>query len=538
MGVSMAEEESTAIIKKKESIMATRQRYNYGNFRFGDSAIHPFVFDRSDLEGRNLRLAMLDSFLTLPGKLDNIETLHRSMSGRDPDFYGHLAVWYVREGISREHKEVFLAHLFTSELLAHREAAFILLQDMPLADVSRIIDFCKRIYGKFPRCARTAVVRYIRAREDDREWFDGAVLKGKRYLKHIYATLRIKPSERSQKILFQNAPPPDSSLSSLKSLAVEEDPLRQADIIAEKKIPYSAVLAIVRNMTPELLFILVRRMSGAEIKLNLNALKNKGAFRHPEVKEIIDEKLREARLDWKKPCHNPRHIQKMPALSRNFNERVEAFVAEKMQEKSPARKPVALLIDKSGSIETAYEVGKAVARFCSELVEESFYVYLFNSGAVSVRPERRAMEEWEQEINSLSPGGSTSIGIALEAMRQKGERAELIIIITDGNENAPPYFANEYQLYQQELFLSPFIVIVKTGHCTERFEHKLIQKGIMNSTIAFSGDEQFLAELHFYLMLPSRAELLSKIEGISIPSRPDMIPPHPKTADDREDAAP
>jgi hypothetical protein len=519
------EEESPVAIKKKESIMATRHRYNYSNLRFGDSGQPVFLFDSSDLEGTDLRLGMLDSFLNLPGKLDLIESLHKSMILRDPSFYGHLAAWYLKEGISREHKEVFLAHLFTSEDLAHREAAFNLLQDMPLADVSRIIDICKRIYGKFPRSARTAVLKYIRAREEDPEWFDEAVLKGKKYLKHIYATLRLKPSERSQKILFQNSPPPDSALSALKSLVGEEDHERQAKLIIDNRIPYSAVLALFKTMTPELLFWLVSTMPGAEIKPNLNALKNKGAFRYPEVKEIIYEKLKETQGDWKKPFQSSRQILKMPALAQDFNGRVEAFVEEKIRLGSPIRKPVALFIDKSGSIEMAYEVGKAVARLCSELVEESFYIYLFNSGAVSVRPEKRALEEWGQALSYLTPGGSTSIGIALEAMRKNKEKAELVIIITDGNENAPPYFANEYMLYQKDLLLSPFIVIIKAGHCTDRFEHKLTQKGIMHGTIGFGGNEQFLPELFYYLKLPSRSELLARIEGMPLPSRSDLRPP-------------
>ncbi len=91
---------------------------------------------------RDLRLDMLNSLLTTPHrKLGDVGTLHDQMIGQDPLFYGHLAVWYQRHGVVRDHKEVFVGNLLTSDLPAHRDAGFVLLQELPPYQVARVVDF-------------------------------------------------------------------------------------------------------------------------------------------------------------------------------------------------------------------------------------------------------------------------------------------------------------------------------------------------------------------------------------------------------------
>src|ERR687885_2319674 len=129
---------------------------------------------------RDLRLEMLNSLLTTPHReLGKVAELHKLMVELDPIFYGHLAVWYQRNGDVRDHKEVFVANLLRSELPEHRDAGFVLLQEFPPYEVARVIDFMKARGGKVPRCARTAVTRYLRARENDPRLFDRAALRGR-----------------------------------------------------------------------------------------------------------------------------------------------------------------------------------------------------------------------------------------------------------------------------------------------------------------------------------------------------------------------
>lgn len=93
---------------------------------------------------RDTRLEMMNSLLTTPHrKLDAVGAVHLEMLERDPIFYGHLAVWYQRNGRVRDHKEVFVANLLVSPLTAHREAGFVLLQKLPPYQVARVVDWAR-----------------------------------------------------------------------------------------------------------------------------------------------------------------------------------------------------------------------------------------------------------------------------------------------------------------------------------------------------------------------------------------------------------
>jgi len=124
---------------------------------------------------RDLRLEMLNSLLTTPHrKLEKVTEIHQLIVELDPIFYGHLAVWYHNNGDVRDHKEVFIGHLLTSNLNEHRDAGFMLLQTLSPYQVARVVDFMKQHRGKVPRSARTAVRRYLRKREQNPNQWDRA----------------------------------------------------------------------------------------------------------------------------------------------------------------------------------------------------------------------------------------------------------------------------------------------------------------------------------------------------------------------------
>ena len=64
------------------------------------------------------------------------------------------------------------------------------------------------------------VKRYLREREANPRQFDGAALRARKDLKHLYASLRLKPGPRAQASLFDERPPEDSPLAALKRLAL------------------------------------------------------------------------------------------------------------------------------------------------------------------------------------------------------------------------------------------------------------------------------------------------------------------------------
>src|SRR5262245_30736766 len=256
---------------------------------------------------QDLRLDLLNTLLTTPHRqLDAIQPLHAEMVRKDPLFYVRLAAWYADHGDVRDHKEMFIITLVLSDFEGHRDAGLAMLRGLPPYQVVRVLDFIsgrkttKKVraeagakgkrrkkgekptapaptepaktvvedFGLFrnpPRALKTEITRYLREREADPEWFDGSVLVARKAIKRLYALLHVKPGERAQKILFDEAPPDDSRLFQLKELAKAATPADQARAIVEHRIPYRVAATVVTQMTPTVLVALIDAMSPQEL---------------------------------------------------------------------------------------------------------------------------------------------------------------------------------------------------------------------------------------------------------------------------------
>src|SRR4051812_6918894 len=190
---------------------------------------------------QDIRLELLNTLLTTPHrKLDEIWPVHKAIVGADPRFYVRLAAWYADHGDVRDHKEMFVVTLSLSDFPGHRDVGLAMLRQMPPYQVGRVLDFVhgrkttrkvpvvaargeKRVrkaketasatatataprvpipmrdvtesFGLFknpPRSLRTEIVRYLREREADAEWFDGSVLIARKAIKRLYALNHVK----------------------------------------------------------------------------------------------------------------------------------------------------------------------------------------------------------------------------------------------------------------------------------------------------------------------------------------------------------
>ena len=471
---------------------------------------------------RDLRLEMLNSLLTTPHReLGKVAELHKLMVELDPLFYGHLAVWYHRNGDVRDHKEVFVGNLLTSQLNEHRGAGFMMLQEFPPYQVARIVDFMKQHQQKLPRSARTAVRRYLQVRERNAEFFDRAAVRGRKAMKHLYASLHIKPSERANAVLFKDAPPKDSLAFVLKQLAKAETPLVQAKLIAEYKIPYTVAIGAVRAVTPEVLVALVNSMSPQEVINNLKSLQVRGAMDNAEVKALIEAKLAEATTSNRVSAFKAAVAAEVAIVDEATAAQLEKIVDEQVKQKGKITKSTAPLVDKSPSMTQALEVGKRIAAIISGITEAELFVYAFDTYSYPVIAQGKELSDWEKAFKPLRIEGGTSIGVALETMRQKQQAVEQIIIVTDEGENTSPYFNMVYPRYCKELNVSPNVVIVKLGNHSNYLEQKLQQNQVSFETFTFAGDYYSLPNLVPLLSRRSRLELLMEILETPLPVRND-----------------
>ncbi|HJL26179.1 MAG TPA: hypothetical protein RMH80_28445, partial [Polyangiaceae bacterium LLY-WYZ-15_(1-7)] len=115
-----------------------------------------------------------------------------------------------------------------------------------------------------------------------------------------------------------------------------------------------------------------------------------------------------------------------------------------------------------------------------------------------------------------------SIGAPLAAMRRREQRVEQILVVTDEQENAAPYFPQELDRYAEALETPvPEVLILKLGQASGYLEKALRAKKVTVETLSFTGDYYALPNLVPLVTRPSRLDLVMEILELPLPTRRD-----------------
>ncbi|HZY86476.1 MAG TPA: vWA domain-containing protein, partial [Gemmataceae bacterium] len=443
---------------------------------------------------QDLRLNILNTLLTTPHrKLEQVWPVHRDLVAQDPRFYVRLAAWYNDHGDIRDHKEMFAVTLALSDFPGHRDVGLALLRGLPPYELARAVDFVHGrktnrkaraaagaegqtvveefgLFRNVPRSLKTEVTRYLREREADPAWFDSTVLVARKALKRLYALLHVPPGERAQKTLFEGLPPEGGRVFALRQLAKADSPAEQARAIVEHQVPYRVAATVVRQMTPAVLLALVERMSAQEVINNLASLRRRGAFDNPDLKALLERKLAEAKGAARVSAYKAQVAAGAVGTDADVARALDEVTEAHVKAKGRITRPTALLLDKSGSMTVALEVGRQLGAMISAVCEAGLFAYAFDTIAYPVEPKGKSLADWEQALRGVQAGGGTSCGVALDWMRRHGQRVEQIVLVTDEGENTAPLFKDAYAEYARGLNVRPAVVIVKVGQATDLLE--------------------------------------------------------------------
>jgi len=510
------------------------------------------------------RLSILNTLLTTPHReLSLIWPVHAAMVQQDPRFYVRLAAWYADHGEVRDHHEMFIITLVLSDFAGHRDVGLALLRRLPPYQVGRVVDFIngkvqpaqtmaqpsdpteqahrpsrrdrsaqanapepggaslarQGLFKNLPRSLKTEITRYLREREADPAWFDSTVLGARKALKRLYALLHIKPSERAQRILFDDQPPPDSKLYALKELAKTTDPAEQARLIVEQAIPFRVAATLADTKSEAVLLALVQVMSPQELINSLAMLKRRGAFEQAAVKAAIEAKLHQAKTSKRISAMKVAQAIQAAGLSGAVSEQLQAVADAQVQAKGQIHRDILMLIDKSGSMSVAIELGKRIGAMLSAVTTKQLYVYACDSIAYPIESSGQTLADWEKAMAGITADGATSLGVGLEMLRRKRIAVEQIIVVTDEGENTAPTFVPVYQRYARELGVEPNVCFVKTPGASMQMELECKAAGIIYDAFDFRGDYYALPNLIPLLARPSKMDLLLEIMDYPLPSR-------------------
>lgn len=509
------------------------------------------------------RLSMLNSLLTTPHReLEKIYPTHKEISDQDPLFYRQLASWYFDNGEIRDHKEMFCIVLCLSTFEGSRDIGLAMLRQLPPYQVARVVDFINGrttkhkvttpavparagrrgvaatpavpatstiqakkfgLYKVIPISMRTEVARYLREREADNAWFDASVMSGRKNIKRMYSLMHIAPSERAQSILFDNNPPEDSTLRTLKDLVNAKTPTEQAKLIIEKKIPYRVASTVVTSMTPTVMLALIEVMSDQELINNMGSLNKRGVMDNPELKEKISQRLEKAKSNKKgrMSALKATEAAKSSGVSEDLRKQLEDVSDAQIKSKGRIIRPTALLVDKSGSMSQGIEIGKQMASLISAIMDSDFYVYAFDTMPIPIKSQGTDIASWTKAFAGINAGGGTSYGAAMAMLTRNKQLVEQVVLVGDEGEYQSPTFLSAYNAYVAEMNVKPSIFILQCGSRESygRIREQLIRNGIEVDHYEFNGDYFSLPGLIPYLTKKSRLDLLMDVMSYPLPQR-------------------
>jgi hypothetical protein len=435
---------------------------------------------------RGARNELLDAFLRAShGRLGTLHDVHRDALEKDAIFYGHLSRWYMDRGCIRDHQEMFVSHLLASPWPFHRIHARVLMQRLRTYQVARVIKYSKETLHAPGRPLRRAVEAWLRRREAIPDWFDECAIRDRRSLKGLYGSLHIRPCPRAEQILFADNPPPESRVHAARQLGkLRADPAAQARLIVERHIHYTTALGAIEHFTPAVLYALISVMTPPQVITNLAFLHKRGGFNHAETRRLLDQRIRDAatcaRLSDFKIVTALRQVGCDPDLTAALLRATE----ERLRGRGAIDRPTALLVDKSGSMEEAIEIGKLLAIMCSTIATDALHVFAFDSVAIPIRPPSPDMAGWQAAFAPVRADGGTSIGAPLARLAQ---RVEQIVLISDGEENVAPTFRAALEEYEARQGAQCRVVFVKV-RSRDRTPIETSMENREMTVIPFQGD--------------------------------------------------
>lgn len=455
----------------------------------------PSTTNNMSSQEQDTRLRLLNSFMSCPHReTDKIMQLHADLQRTDPLFYAHLASWYRKNGELRDHNEVFSALLTCDEYTPNREVGLALFRDQAIFMKHRILGFIKGKKVKIrkktgrkirhgkkshdevkieektvgllknpPTSLKSEVKAYLRFLESNNERFDAACVRNAKDIKALYASLKIKPSLRANKILFEKKYPKDSKLSVFEKITNAKTPEEAAKLIVQHKLPFTTAVGLVDKITPSVLVALINAMSPQEVINNIASLQEKGALDNPDTKKLIEAKLEKAKTSKSVSTLKSKTAKKTGRVSdESVLQKLDEVADAQVKKSAQITIPTAVFIDRSGSMHRAIEIGKNVAALVSGATTANLFVVAFDSAAMPVIPAKKkpTYTDWEMAFRPVRPGGSTSMGCALDYLLRKKQYVEQIVLITDEGENARPFFKDVYKKYSEDMNVKPHVVII------------------------------------------------------------------------------
>ncbi|HDZ15702.1 hypothetical protein LCGC14_1149580 [marine sediment metagenome] len=392
-------------------------------------------------------------------------------------------------------------------------------------------------HRNFKGALRRAARSYLRYREANPNLMTGALIRAAKFIRPLYVRCNLLPQNDENgwinRYLWKNEVVPGTRLAAVKELQQETDPIKQAEIIMDNKLPSTLVASVVKNMTPSVWVATISVMSPQEMMQSLGMMKKHGIFENSDLKKLVNDKLKKTKKADKSRVDALKGA-KVAKSVKGLDEETVKLVVEvtdaQLKQHGQISVPTALLIDKSGSMHNAIALGKelgaAIAQACVE--GNPPLTYLFDNVPTQLTwtesdGDITTKSAWDKKLAMFRASGGTTPSAVLRAMQSSNTIVVQFVIVTDEGENVEGQFAVQLQRYCEQFNVDPSVVIIRVGGgwgSSDRMEKTMKKKGFNVEVMPCQTIDQIaIPNLIGLLSRQSVFELIQEILALKLPSK-------------------
>lgn len=227
---------------------------------------------------------------------------------------------------------------------------------------------------------------------------------------------------------------------------------------------------------PDTLLAIIETATSSELITATNQFSKLKAWKIPAVQEAYRQASKKAVKDKRVST------LKASKATKVVNEGTKKTVAQIKEQAADSLKEIEgdwlILADRSPSMSASIEAGKQLAGLLSHRVKGKVYLVFFDAGPTTYDVTGKTLDQIEQMTKHITTGSATSIGCGVKWLRSKKHDVDGIVLLTDGQENHPPYFVEEYKKLANE----PALYWVEMYGGYETISSQLSKAGIQCTT--------------------------------------------------------
>jgi hypothetical protein len=369
----------------------------------------------------------------------------------DSFMYGKLLAWNHHNGVIRDSKVAFpIIHLRNTKDVLLVENSLAALMRLGPRELVRALAFEKFLhddgYGVVSNYSNIIAYtrHYLRIRENAPLWFDRVAIRSKNALKRLYIVTKTKPNARANSILFKKDYSPDSIFAIARDMK-SMSPKEISNAIINNKIPLTVAIGSIPKLDdPAIVFALIETMTPNELIQNSSMLLKLNAMKDPVLKASYSAAIEKAQ-----ESKNVTTLKAGRAIENISDESMKKkleSVQESQLDKTSIEGDWLVLADRSGSMESAIEIGKFIAATLTRSIKGKVHLIFFDHNIDYFNVSGKSLEEIKSATSHIDSRGATDTGQALSYLIQKDLQVDGIAIVSDGGEN-PATFVNHYRKY-------------------------------------------------------------------------------------------